>query len=120
MTIAAVLLLSLAAALGLYLGLCYLRGRRNRPMLIGTHLLLGIGGAEALLLAHRSVASGGAASGSSQANLALGLIAAAIFAGFLAPVVGRNSRATGNLALAAHATLAAAGVGVALVWASYL
>jgi hypothetical protein len=115
MSIAAVLLLSLAAALGLYLGLCYLKGGRNRPMLIGSHLLLGIGGAEALLLTHRSVASDGAASGGSQANLALGLIAAAIFAGFLAPVIGRYSRSTGSLALATHAALAAAGVGLALV-----
>ena len=42
-------ILSAAVLLGLYLGLLYLRGER-KPVLIGVHFLLGVGGLEALVM----------------------------------------------------------------------
>lgn len=116
MTMAAVLLLCLAAALGLFLGLGYFKGQRNKPVLVGVHLLLGIGGTEALLLTHRSISGDEAATGGTGALPALGLLAAAIFMGFVAPMIGRNARPAGTMALATHAVLAACGVGLTLFW----
>jgi hypothetical protein len=114
----AVVLLSLAGALGAYLLLVFLRGERNRPMLIGTHLILGIGGAEALFLALRSANVAGAPHDASIVTLALGFIMVAIIAGFLGPIVGRRSRTKGTVALATHATLGGIGVALALYWIS--
>ncbi len=114
----AVVLLSLAGALGVYLLTVFLRGERNRPMLIGTHLILGVGGAEALFLALRSANQSGGTRDASTVTLALGFIMAAIIAGFLGPIVGRRSRTTGTVALATHASLGGLGVALALFWIS--
>lgn len=114
----AMVLLSLAGALGLYLLLVFLRGERNRPMLIGTHLILGIGGAESLFLALRAANTDGGTRDVSNVTLALGFIVAAIIAGFIGPIAGRRSRSTGTVALATHATLGGIGVALALLWIS--
>lgn len=108
-----VALVSVTAALGAYMGMRYLRGFRNPPLLIGTHLLLGLGAVETLLYAQH-VDSAALPQPGSRGITVLFVLAAALMIGLLTPIVFRKSARAGNVALAAHA--ATASVGVALVW----
>lgn len=117
MTAIPVILLFLGtAAVGLYLGIGYLKGWPRRPALIGVHILFGIGGLEvmATLLwgptADVPVPTLGAA--------AAVAFVATMFIGLLAPMVGRRSRQTMNVALSLHAAAALSGIGLLLIWIS--
>jgi len=113
------LLLGAAAAIGLYMGQRHLRGARNRPMLIGVHLLLGIGGLEVMVMLLWGPDADPVGAGTrGAAGLATILLAAALFCGLLAPLIGRGSRRLMTAALATHAGIAAAGVVALLVWLS--
>jgi hypothetical protein len=108
-----------AAALGGYNLLLWLRGAR-RPGLIAGHLLLGVAGAETLVmfLHNGGLADDDPARGT--AKLALYLFGAAIFAGFAAPLLGKNNRQSANALLAAHVGTALAGLFVVLTIVSRL
>ena len=114
--IPALLLLAAAVVLGIVLGVQYLQRRRSPPVLIGFHLLLGAGGLEVLaMLLHgtpdrRILPAGG------LITIAAALVLAAMITGLLAPMVGRQSRRTMNVALALHVGVAAAGFVLLLVW----
>ena len=101
-------LVVLAAAVGV--GLYNLRewwGGRRRMGLIAAHLLLGVGGAEALVgVLHGSDLADGDPL-RHTAKLALLLLGAAVFTGFGAPLLRRSGFAT--LALAAHVGAGLAG-----------
>ena len=103
-----------AAAIGLYLGLGYLRGWPRRPVMIGLHILLGVGGLEAMA----TLLWGPNADGPVSASGAAAAVAfvATMFVGLLAPMVGRRSRPTMNLALSLHAATALSGIVLLLVW----
>jgi hypothetical protein len=118
-TLPVVLILTAAAGLGAYMLLLRFRNER-RPGLIAAHLLLGVGGAEALvMLLHGS----GLAEDSPTrgvAKLALGFLVAAIFSGFAAPMLGRNSPGVGNGLLTAHVCCGFLGFAFGLAFASQL
>ena len=101
-------LVILTAAAGL--GLCNLyewwHGRRSMGSIAG-HLLLGVGGAEALVGVLHSSDLADDDPVRHSAKLALMLLAAAIFTGFGAPLLRKSGFA--NLALAAHVGAGLAG-----------
>jgi hypothetical protein len=70
--------------LGIYLGIFYLRGVRPERVLLGAHILLGLGGVEQLALLIHGAPSG-AMTSESFSKAAAGLFALSIFSGFTAP-----------------------------------
>jgi hypothetical protein len=103
-------------AIGLYMGLQYLRGVRNNRMLVGVHVLIGVAGLEVFALLLR-----GAPDGTHLAESRLGpasalLLAAALFTGFLVPLIAAPKPAATGAALAVHATLGTVAFGALLLW----
>lgn len=109
-------LLGAAAALGLLLGSQFLRGRRNPPMLIGLHLLLGGAGLETLAMLLRGAPDGSPAPAGSLAVMSAGLLVLAMVCGLSAPVLARYSRLGANATVAMHASLAAGGIALLIGW----
>ena len=113
--IQAIALLSAAAGLGLFLGWLYLCGVR-RPVLVGAHLLLGVGGIETMVMLLGGAPNGDVAPSGLLGPVAAGLLAGALLSGLATPLVARQSRTTANVALATHAGLGLAGFIVFLAW----
>lgn len=112
----AVLLLGAAVCLGIYLGVEYLRGIRSRPVMIGLHLLLGAGGLEVIAMLLKGTPDGTLVAAGTTGHAAALLLLLAMFTGLTAPMVGRGSRRVMNVALAMHASAAAAGFLLLLAW----
>jgi hypothetical protein len=103
-------------ALGLLLGLRYLRRVRNTPVLIGSHFLLGALSLEPMVVALRGGLGGVAAKPSLAGGLAAGLLTLALLSGVSAVMIGRRSRGTANVALGSHAAVAASAFICLVVW----
>jgi hypothetical protein len=116
LAIPAVILLSGAVVLGVLLGIEYLRRVRSKPMVIGVHLLLGAGGLEVIAMLLRGTPDGGVMPAGAIGQAAAGLLAFAMCSGLVAPLIGRRSRATMNVALVTHVTASAAGFVLCLWW----
>ncbi len=116
LAIPAVLLLSGAVFLGVLLGLDYLRRVRSRPTMIGLHLLLGAGAVEVVAMLLRGTPGGATIPRAAILQCAAGLLAFALCSGLVAPMIGRRSRLTMNVALLVHVTASASGVVLCLVW----
>jgi len=117
-TLPSLILVTGAVLLGIYLGIFYLRGVRPRRILLGAHILMGIGGVEQMALLIHGAPSGAMESGS-LVKAAAGLFALAIFSGFTAPLLAQSTRRqNGELMLAAHAGLGIAGFVLFLAWVS--
>jgi len=114
--IPALVLLSGSVALGLLLGLEYLRRVRSKPAVIGFHLLFGAASVEVMAMLIRGTPDGGIAPTGWMLKAATGLLAFALLSGLVTPMVGRQSRATMNGALIIHVAAAASGVVLSLVW----
>ena len=114
--IPAMLLLSGTVVLGLLLGVEYLRRVRSKPTVIGFHFLLGAGALEVIAMLLRGTPDGAARPLDGLLQWAAGLLALALFSGLMVPLIGRRSRATMNVALAIHVTLAIAGSGLCVGW----
>ena len=114
-SIPAALLLTTAVALGLYLGWLYLK-RVRRPALIGLHLLLGAASLQVTLMMLRGMPNGDAAPATQAGTAAAACLAAAMFSGFVTPLLFRGSRAAANAAVAAHAMAGAAGFVLFMLW----
>ena len=114
------ILLPLAAmALGLVLVVLRLRGLR-KPVLIGLHLLLGLGALELLVVLLKDGSSDDGLPAAAFGNVAAGFLALAAFIGLLTPILGRRSRLTANAMLFAHGSAGVAGVLLCIAWASSL
>ncbi|KIZ40999.1 MULTISPECIES: hypothetical protein [Rhodopseudomonas] len=113
-----VVILTAASALGLYLGLLFLRGER-RPTLIAFHLLLGFGGLETLVMLLHGTPNGaeGASNAASLGTIAAGLFAVSAFSGFVA-ALARRSPVAANVVLGTHVTVGLAGFALFLAWVS--
>jgi hypothetical protein len=112
-----VLMVTAATALGAYLLLLWFQKAR-RPVLIGFHVLLGLGAAESLVV---FLHTGGLEDDSAARRLALvagGCLAAALASGFIAPLLGKSYRLAANSLLAAHVFSGLAGLLVVLVFVS--
>ncbi|MCP9626666.1 hypothetical protein NML43_06160 [Rhodopseudomonas palustris] len=108
-------ILSAATALGLYLGLLYLRGERKQG-LVALHLLLGFGGLETLVMLLHGTPDGATAAGSlSFGKVAAGLFAVSAFSGFIA-ALARRSPVAANVLLGTHVTVGLAGFVLVLAW----
>ncbi|AVT76563.1 hypothetical protein RPPS3_25000 [Rhodopseudomonas palustris] len=118
MTTAPVLvILGAATALGLYLGLLYLRGDRKQG-LVALHMLLGFGGLETLVMLLHGTPDGAATTDSvSFGKIAAGLFAVSAFSGFIA-ALARRSPVGANVLLGTHVTVGLAGFALLLAWVS--
>lgn len=94
-----VLLLTGGVALGLYMGLNYLKGVRNKPLLIGAHVLLGLASLEPMAIALSRKAEIG--------PLAPGGLVLAFASGAMTPIIAKQSRTATSWALGTHAAIAA-------------
>jgi len=110
-----ILLVTAAAALGAYLLLHWFRGVR-RPVLIGIHVLLGLGAAESLMVFLRMSEIPEDSAARRIVLIAAGCLAGALFAGFLAAVLGKGSRLAGYGLLAFHAASGLAGLVIVLAF----
>ncbi len=108
-----------AMALGLVLVVLHLRGIR-KPLLIGLHLLLGLGALEVLVVLLKGAPGSDGLPAGDFGNVAAGFLALAAFIGLLTPILGRRSRLTGNAMLLAHVSAGVAGVLLCIAWASSL
>ena len=108
-----------AMALGLVLFVLHLRGIR-KPLLIGLHLLLGLGALEVLVVLLKGAPGSDGLPAGDFGNVAAGFLALAAFIGLLTPILGRRSRLTGNAMLLAHVSAGVAGVLLCIAWASSL
>jgi hypothetical protein len=113
-----ILIVTAAVLLGLYLGLLYLRGER-KPVLIGLHVLLGLGGLEATIMLMHGSPSGGTFSPGSFGMVAAALFAGAAFSGLTASLL-RKSPVTANVMVGAHVGVGALGFVLFLAWVSSL
>jgi hypothetical protein len=105
------IILAGTVALGVVLGMNYLRDVR-KPVLIGFHLLLGAGGLEQLLIALQGTPAwslGVFAAGFLVLTLALGLVGG---------LIGRRSRRASLIMVGTHAAAGLTGVGLFLGWIS--
>jgi uncharacterized membrane protein len=117
-TLPSLLLVTGAVLLGIYLGIFYLRGVRPKRLLLGAHVLMGIGGVEQLALLIHGTPSGAMAA-DSLLKATAGLFALAIFSGLTAPLLAQSTgRKNGEFMLATHAGVGIAGFVVFLVWIS--
>lgn len=101
-----VLVLGAAVGLGFYNLWGWWKGER-RVGAIAAHLLMGVGGAEALVAALHGSGLAEDDPLRHTAKLALGLLAAAVFTGFGSPLLRKSGYS--HLALAAHVGMALAG-----------
>jgi hypothetical protein len=108
-----------AVVLGLLLGLDYLRHVRSRPTLIGFHLLLGAGSLEVIVMLLRGSPDGVALAAGPMLKSTAALVAFALCSGLVAPMIGRRSRSTMNVALTVHVTAAACGFVLCIVWLAH-
>jgi hypothetical protein len=112
----ALLLVTVAVALGIYLGVLYLRRVRPQKLLLGAHILLGMGGLEQVAILIHGAPSGVIIRAGSFGTAALGLFALAMLSGLTAPLLGQKSRRNGEFMLATHAFVGAVGFALLLAW----
>ncbi len=117
-TIPATLLITAAVLLGIYLGIFYLRGVRPRRILLGAHILMGMGGLEQVALLIHGAPSGVIMRAGAYGTGAAGLFALAMLSGLTAPLLGQKSRRNGEIMLATHASVGILGFVLLLVWVS--
>ncbi len=103
-------------AIGLYMGWCYLKGRRNNRVLIGVHLVLGVIGLEVTAMLLRGAPSGARAMGEFGPAAAV-LTAATLFSGLLVPLIAQPKPRLTSPALAVHAAIGAVAFALYLIWA---
>ncbi len=112
----ALVLLTGSVALGLLLGLEYLRRVRSRPAVVGFHLLFGAASVEVMAMLLRGAPDSASLAPGPLPRAATGLLAFALLSGLVAPMIGRRSRGTMNGALIVHVTAAAAGCMLCVLW----
>jgi hypothetical protein len=113
-------LMSGAVAIGIYLGILYLRRQRPRRLLLGGHILMGMGGLEQVALLIHGAPSGVMVQAGTYGTAAAGFFALAMLSGFTAPLFGQRSRKNGEFMLATHAVVGLVGFILLLVWLSNL
>ena len=105
-----------SVALGLLLGLDYLRRVRSKPALVGFHLLMGAAATELIAMFLRGTPGNSAIPVGPLLQSAAALLGIALLTGLVAPMIGRRSRSTMNIALIVHVSASTAGVVLCLLW----
>lgn len=111
-----IVLVMAVAGLGGYLFWNFLTGERNKPTLIGVHLLAGMATLEVTMMIVRGAPDGTQAQYSAYTNALFLALAVALLTGLLAPVVGRQYRVAGKALLYGHAGAATLASGLLLWW----
>jgi tryptophan-rich sensory protein len=106
------LLLTAAVALGLTLGVLYLRGVR-KPGLVAVHVLLGLAALETMMLVVRSTRAS-----TTAAMVAAGFLAWSAFSGLIRPMIADRNKRHGEGLLITHAAAGLTGFVVFLIWAA--
>ena len=110
------LLVTGAVLIGIYLGILYLKGVRPKRILLGGHILMGIGGVEQTALLIHGTPSG-AMETATFLKAAAGLFAFAIFTGLTAPLIAQSKgRQNGEIMLATHAAVGIVGFALFVAW----
>ena len=112
-------LLTASLLLGLYLVLLFLR-RERKPVIVGFHLLLGIGGLEMLVMLLRGTPSGTAEAAGQFGVAAAALFGIAMFTGLTGAMIARRSAMSANIVVATHSSIGVAGFVLFLAWLSSL
>lgn len=118
-TVPMLALLVVAVGLGAANLFLRLRGVR-RSVLIGVHLLFGIGALEVLVYLIKDANGGEGVGAGHWGNVAAAFLGAAVFIGLISPVLAKNSRPLSNALLAAHIGCGLAGAITAAAWVSSL
>jgi hypothetical protein len=103
-------------AIGLYMGLQYLKGVRNNRMLVGVHVLIGVAGLEVFALLLRGAPDGTHMAESNMGPAAALFLAAALFTGFVVPLIAPAKPGAVGPTLAVHASFGLVAFGVLLLW----
>ena len=111
------LLIAVAVALGVVNLVLRLRKQR-KAVLIGAHLLFGIGALEILVFFLKDVNSGEGVPAGAFGNAAAGLLAGALFIGLISPILGKHNPKLSSLLLVAHVACGACGAAMVLAWIS--
>ena len=96
------LLLSAVVAIGAIMGTQYLQGIKPKPVMIGLHLLLGIGTLEPMLILLGGTPNGETLAAQNLGEWAAGLVALALFLGLIAAVLARRAVPHAGWILAIH------------------
>jgi len=96
-------IIGLTTCIGLYMGWQFLRGVRNRPMLVGIHLLLGLGSVEVLAVILRGAPNAAPVADRGGILLAAGLLVCALLSGLAVPLIARPVPDAAGMSIATHA-----------------
>lgn len=105
-------------AIGLWLGWGFLKRQPRSRLLVGVHLIVGLSMFEALAIMLKQATDSGNAAALPLAQIASGLLAAALLTGFAGPVLSQSKPGVKAPMLAAHAAAALAAFGTVLLWAA--
>lgn len=103
-------------AIGLYMGLNYLKGARNNRNLVAVHVIIGIVGLEVFALLLRGAPDGTRLATSQLGPASALLLAGALFTGFVVPLLAKPRPVATGPALAVHAVFGTVGFGALLLW----
>lgn len=112
-----ILLIAIAVVLGFTNLVMRWRGQR-KSILIGAHLLFGIGALEILVFFLKDMNSGEGAPAGAFGNIAAGLLAAALFVGLISPILARHNPRLSSLLLTAHVACGLGGAATVVAWVS--
>ena len=105
-------------AIGLWLGWGFVKRQPRSRVLVGVHLIIGLSMLEVLAVMLKKATDSGNAAALPLAQIASGLLAAALLTGFAGPVLSQSKPGTRAPILAAHAAVALAAFGMVLWWAA--
>lgn len=109
-------LLTVQVGIGLYMGLNYLRGTRNKPTFIGIHFLLGAIALEVMALVLRGAPSGEQAEGRTLLTTTAALVAAALLTGLAGAMLFKPMPKAARVALYSHAGIGLAAFAALMLW----
>lgn len=110
-----IVLVTVQLGLGLYMGLNYLRGTRNKPTFIGIHFLLGAVALEVMALVMRGAPDGEQAENRTVLTAGAALVAAALLTGLAGAMLYKPMPKAARFALYSHAGIGIAAF-AALMW----
>jgi hypothetical protein len=105
-------------AIGLWLGWGFLKRQPRSRVLVGVHLIIGLSMLEVLAVMLKTATDSGNASALPLAQIASGLLAAALLTGFAGPVLSQSKPGIKAPMLATHAAVALSAFGMVLLWAA--
>jgi len=109
-------LLTVQVGIGLYMGMNYLRGTRNKPTFIGIHFLAGAVALEVMALVLRGAPNGDQAEGRSLLTAAAALVAAALLTGLAGAMLYKPMPKAARVALYSHAGIGLAAFAAIMLW----